>query len=64
MFCDAPLEAEDCEGLKSGSLVKCQACEEINDNDAALEMAKEKAISTVKAGAEKVFNARLKNLFK
>ena len=64
LFCDCPLERESDAEFKSGDLLKCQECGELNDYDALIKVAsdegKELATNYAKSEIEKM----LKKAFK
>lgn len=64
LFCEAALKREKEKEFKSGDLIKCSECGEMNDYDAVLDIAKEKGIKVVKDEFEKEIKAKFKWLFK
>ena len=64
LFCEATLQKEDDIEYKSGDLIKCPNCGEMNDYDAVIEVAKDKGIKKVKAEVTKDLEKKFKNMFK
>ncbi len=64
LFCEATLKAEEGKEYKSGDLIKCYECNEMNDYDALVDLAKEKGLKVVKADVENHIKSKFKNLFK
>ena len=64
LFCDCKLEGDAEEESKSGDLLKCQECNELNEYDALIDIAfnegKELALDDAKSEIEK----RFKKVFK
>ncbi|MEB3310899.1 MAG: hypothetical protein VKJ02_11755 [Snowella sp.] len=60
LFCDSALQGDENAEFKSGDMIKCVSCGELNDYDSVIEVAKEKGIDKVKSQIE----AELKKLFK
>lgn len=63
-FCDCPIEDNKNQEFSSGDMLKCQNCNELNDYDALIEVAKQEgsevATEYAKAEIEKAF----KDIFK
>ena len=64
LFCRAPLQGPEDAEYSSGDLIKCTKCNEENDYDSVLEVAKEKGISEVTKAVEDQLNKTIKKLFK
>ncbi|PRM96018.1 hypothetical protein CJ673_03830 [Aliarcobacter cryaerophilus] len=60
MFCDFPLQKKENHEVKSGDLIKCDNCNQDNDYNSLLDIAKEQGMELVK---NEVRN-ELKNIFK
>ncbi len=60
IFCDSPLQREDNQEFQSGDMIKCSNCEQENDYDSLIEIAKEQVMELVKNEVESKF----KNMFK
>ena len=60
MFCDFPLQKKENQEFKSGDLIKCDNCNQDNDYNSLLNIAKEQGMELVK---NEVRN-ELKNIFK
>jgi hypothetical protein len=63
LFCGRELQAVEDAEFQSGDLIKCQACEEENDYDSLIEVAKGKGIAEVKGKVEDHLKKELGNLF-
>ena len=68
LFCDCPLEDDKSHEFSSGDMLKCQNCNELNDYDALIVVAKEEgteiATEYAKAEIEKAFKDVFKKLNK
>ena len=64
LFCDAALKVEEEKEYQSGDMIKCSECEELNDYDSVLDIAKEKGVELAKNELEKELKSMFKNLFK
>ena len=64
LFCQAPLQDDENTDLKSGDMIKCDSCGELNDFDSVIEVAQEKGVEKVKLQVEAELNKTMKNLFK
>lgn len=64
LFCQAPLHSEENAEFKSGDMIKCGSCGELNDYDSVIEVAKEKGIEKVKSQVEAELEKTMKKLFK
>jgi hypothetical protein len=60
LFCGGVLEAQHDSKFESGDLIPCGHCNEGNDYDSVIEVAKEKGVTQVK----EAFQATLGNIFK
>jgi hypothetical protein len=63
-FCDSPLTGPEDKEYRSGDMIKCTECGELNDFDSLMDVAKEEAIGVVKSDAQKELNKTIKKLFK
>ena len=64
LFCGAPLEGPDDAEYSSGDLIKCNKCEELNDYDSVIEVAKEKGIEQLSGHVEDHIKKELGKFFK
>lgn len=64
LFCDCPLEGDSEQEFSSGDLIECQNCNELNDYDSLIEVAKEEGISIVKNQVDAHLKQTLGNIFK
>lgn len=64
LFCNATLTAEENRELKSGDLIKCDSCGELNDYDSIIEVAKEKGLEKVNSDVKAESKKSIKGLFK
>lgn len=64
LFCGAPLEGPEDAEYASGDMIKCNNCEELNDYDSVIEVAKEKGIEQLSADVEEHFKKELGKIFK
>lgn len=64
LFCEATLQKGENDEYKSGDLIKCSNCNEMNDYDAVLEVAKEKGVEKVKADVTQDIQKQFKDMFK
>ena len=64
LFCGEALKGPDDAAYQSGDLVKCIKCNEENDYDSVLEIAKEEGMGRVKDMVEDLLQNKLKGLFK
>jgi hypothetical protein len=64
LFCGAPLEGPDDAEYSSGDLIKCNKCEELNDYDSVIEVAKEKGIKQMSEHVENHLKKELGKFFK
>ncbi|WP_417698064.1 hypothetical protein [Psychromonas sp.] len=64
LFCDCPLEGEPETECKSGDLLKCQECGELNDYDALIDVASDEGKELVSDYAKSEIEKMLKKAFK
>lgn len=64
LFCDSTLKVEEGKEYQSGDMIKCSECDEFNDYDSVLDIAKEKGVELAKNEFEKELKSTFKNLFK
>ncbi len=64
LFCDSVLQGDTEKELESGDMIKCLECEELNDYDSVLDIAKEEGLEKVKEQALGEVTSRLKGIFK
>ena len=64
LFCQSPLTAEEDKEFKTGDLIKCNSCDELNDYDSLIEVAKEKGIKKVESQIQEELDKTMKGLFK
>ena len=64
MFCDCPLEGETDAEFKSGDLLKCQKCGELNDYDALIDVASDEGKELATDYAKSEIEKMLKKAFK
>ena len=64
LFCGAPLEGSEDAEYASGDMIKCNKCEELNDYDSVIEVAKEKGIKQLSADVEEHIKKEFGKLFK
>jgi len=64
LFCDCPLEGETDEEFKSGDLLKCQECSELNDYDALIDVASDEGKELATDYAKSEIEKMLKKAFK
>lgn len=67
-FCNTPLERESNKEYNSGDMIKCQSCQELNDYDSLVEVAKEEGKRIAKEEGIRIIKENLgnkmKNIFK
>ncbi|MGF1845319.1 hypothetical protein L4C39_19430 [Vibrio clamense] len=59
LFCDSVLEGDDKTEFASGDMIKCQNCNELNDYDALIDVARDEGLALVKSE----FDDQLKRIF-
>jgi len=64
LFCDCPLKGEPEVEFKSGDLLKCQECGELNDYDALIDVASDEGKELVTEYAKSEIEKMLKKAFK
>ena len=64
LFCDCPLEGESETEFKSGDLLKCQECGELNDYDALIDVASDEGKELATDYAKSEIEKMLKKAFK
>lgn len=64
LFCDCILEGESGKEFASGDMIKCQHCNELNDYDSLIDVAKEEGFSLVKERVDKEVKAVFGRIFK
>jgi hypothetical protein len=60
LFCDSPLQKEANQEVQSGDFIKCKNCDQDNDYDSLISIAKEKGLELVKDD----LNDEIKKMFK
>jgi len=63
-FCDCELQKDSEKEFQSGDLIECQSCNEFNDYDSLIEVAKGEAESILKVRIQKELKSKFGNLFK
>jgi len=63
LFCGAPLEGPEDKEYSSGDLIECSQCEEPNDYDSLIEVAKEKGVEKVSKEVEDHIKNKFSKLF-
>ena len=64
LFCDCALEGDAEQDFSSGDLIKCQECDELNDYDAVIELAKEEGTKIISEYAKSEIKKMFKDVFK
>ena len=64
LFCDSPLLGNEDADFESGDMIKCSECDEENDYDSVLEVAKEKGVTEMEKRAKSAIEKELSKLFK
>jgi hypothetical protein len=64
LFCNAPLEGENGKEFSSGDMIKCLQCNELNDYDSIIELAKEKGIKELEKHVQNDLKKRFGNILK
>lgn len=63
-FCDSPLKGPEEQEYRSGDMIKCSECGELNDYDSLIYVAKEEAVGVVSSDVQKELDKTIKKLFK
>ena len=63
-FCDSSLKGPEEQEYRSGDMIRCSECGELNDYDSLLDVAKEEAVSVVTKDTQKELDRTIKKLFK
>lgn len=63
-YCDCSLEGPKEQEYRSGDMIKCSECGELNDYDSLIDVAKEEAVSFVSSDVQKELDKTIKKLFK
>lgn len=64
LFCDSPLQKEETQEFQSGDLINCKNCDQDNDYDSLIAIAKEKGVELVTVDLHDEIKKMFKNFGK